>query len=89
MENVLKLILDCLYCLVALCVGGFFVAMIYTDIKKDQRDEIAARNRTGSRISSQTNGILSEIRIGKWWRRGLVLRRFSRGETNENNQYRY
>ena len=38
MENVLKLILDCLYCLVALCVGGFFVAMIYTDIKKDQRD---------------------------------------------------
>ena len=45
MENVLKLILDCLYCLVALCVGGFFVAMIYTDIKKDQRDEIAARNR--------------------------------------------
>ena len=45
MENVLKLILDCLYCLVALCVGGFFVSMIYTDIKKDQRDEIAARNR--------------------------------------------
>lgn len=45
MENVLKLILDCLYCLVALCVGGFFVTMIYTDIKKDQRDEIAARNR--------------------------------------------
>ena len=45
MENVLKLILDCLYCLVALCVGGFFVSMIYTDTKKDQRDKEMARHR--------------------------------------------
>ena len=37
--------MDGLYCLVALCAGGFFVAMIYTDIKKDQRDEEMARHR--------------------------------------------
>lgn len=34
METMMRLILDGLYCLVALCAGGFFVAMIYTDIKK-------------------------------------------------------
>lgn len=45
METMMRLILDCLYCLVALCAGGFFVAMIYTDIKKDQRDEEMARHR--------------------------------------------
>lgn len=45
METVMRLILDGLYCLVALCAGGFFVAMIYTDIKKDQRDEEMARHR--------------------------------------------
>ena len=39
METMMRLILDGLYCLVALCAGGFFVAMIYTDIKKDQREE--------------------------------------------------
>ena len=45
METMMRLILDGLYCLVALCAGGFFVAMIYTDIKKDQRDEEMARQR--------------------------------------------
>lgn len=45
MENVMRLILDCLYSLVALCIGGFFVSMIYTDLKKDQRDDEAARKR--------------------------------------------
>ena len=45
METMMRLILDGLYCLVALCAGGFFVAMIYTDIKKDQRDEEMARHR--------------------------------------------
>ena len=30
METMMRLILDGLYCLVALCAGGFFVAMIYT-----------------------------------------------------------
>ena len=45
METMMRLIMDGLYCLVALCAGGFFVAMIYTDIKKDQRDEEMARHR--------------------------------------------
>ena len=45
METMMRLILDGLYYLVALCAGGFFVAMIYTDIKKDQRDEEMARHR--------------------------------------------
>lgn len=45
METMMRLILDGLYCLVALCAGGFFVAMIYTDIKKDQRDEEMARHQ--------------------------------------------
>ena len=45
METMMRLILDGLYCLVALCAGGFFVAMIYTDIKKDQRDEESFRNK--------------------------------------------
>lgn len=45
METMMRLILDGLYCLVALCAGGFFVAMIYTDVKKDQRDEEMARHR--------------------------------------------
>ena len=39
------MILEVLYCLVALCAGGFFVALIYTDLKKDQRDEEMARHR--------------------------------------------
>ena len=45
METTLKLILEVLYCLVALCAGGFFVALIYTDFKKEQRDEEIARHR--------------------------------------------
>ena len=45
METMMRLILDGLYCLVALCAGGFFVSMIYTDIKKDQRDEEMDRRR--------------------------------------------
>ena len=45
METVMRLILDGLYCLVALCACGFFMAMIYTDIKKDQRDEEMAWQR--------------------------------------------
>ena len=45
METMMRLILDGLYCLVALCAGGFFVFMIYTDIKKDQRDEEMDRRR--------------------------------------------
>ena len=45
METTLKMILEVLYCLVALCAGGFFVALIYTDLKKDQRDEEMARHR--------------------------------------------
>ena len=45
METLMKLILECLYCLLALCACGFFVFMIYTDIKKDQRDEEMARHR--------------------------------------------
>ena len=45
METQMKLILECLYCLLALCACGFFVSMIYTDIKKDQRDEEMARHR--------------------------------------------
>ena len=45
METTLKMILEVLYCLVALCAGGFFVALIYTDLKRDQRDEEMARHR--------------------------------------------
>lgn len=45
METLMKLILECLYCLLALCACGFFVSMIYTDIKKDQRDEEMAQHR--------------------------------------------
>lgn len=45
METILKLILEVLYCLVALCASGFFVALIYTDLKKDQRDEEIACRR--------------------------------------------
>ena len=45
METLMKLILECLYCLLALCACGFFVSMIYTDIKKDQRDAEMARHR--------------------------------------------
>ena len=45
METLMRLILECLYCLLALCACGFFVFMIYTDIKKDQRDEEMARHR--------------------------------------------
>ena len=45
METTLKLILEVLYCLVALCASGFFVALIYTDFKKEQRDEEIARHR--------------------------------------------
>ena len=45
METTLKLILEALYCLVALGTFGFVLALIYTDIKKDQRDEEIARHR--------------------------------------------
>lgn len=60
METTLKLILEVLYCLVALCASGFFVALIYTDFKKEQRDEEIAPppGRTGRSISPQTDGIL-------------------------------
>lgn len=45
METTMRMILEMLYCLVALAASGFFVALIYTDLKKDQRDEEAARHR--------------------------------------------
>lgn len=45
MENIMRMILEMLYCLVALAASGFFVALIYTDLKKDQRDEEMARHR--------------------------------------------
>ncbi len=45
METMMRMILEMLYCLVALAASGFFVALIYTDLKKDQRDEEAARHR--------------------------------------------
>lgn len=45
MENMMRMILEMLYCLVALAASGFFVALIYTDLKKDQRDEEMARHR--------------------------------------------
>ena len=45
METTLKLILEALYCLVELGIFGFILALIYTDIKKDQRDEEIARHR--------------------------------------------
>ena len=53
METMMRLILDGLYCLVALCAGGFFVAMIYTDIKKDQRDEEMARRSEERRVGKE------------------------------------
>lgn len=34
MENMMRMILEMLYCLVALAASGFFVALIYTDLKK-------------------------------------------------------
>ncbi|WP_075580315.1 hypothetical protein [Acidaminococcus massiliensis] len=45
METTLKLILEALYCLVVLGIFGFILALTYTDIKKDQRDEEIARHR--------------------------------------------
>ena len=45
MENMMRMILEMLYCLVALAASGFFVALIYTDLKKDKRDEEMARHR--------------------------------------------
>lgn len=45
METTMQMILEMLYCLVALAASGFFVALIYTDLKKDQRDEEMARHR--------------------------------------------
>ncbi|MGN8758836.1 hypothetical protein [Acidaminococcus fermentans] len=45
METTLKLILEALYCLVALGIFGFILALTYTDIKKDQRDEEIAWHR--------------------------------------------
>lgn len=45
METTMQMILELMYCLVALAASGFFVALIYTDIKKDQRDEEIARHR--------------------------------------------
>ena len=45
MENMMRMILEMLYCLVALAASGFFVALIYNDLKKDQRDEEMARHR--------------------------------------------
>lgn len=45
MENMMRMILEMLYCLVALAASGFFVALIYTDLKKDQRDEEMDRHR--------------------------------------------
>lgn len=45
METTMQMILELMYCLVALAANGFFVALIYTDLKKDQRDEEIARHR--------------------------------------------
>ena len=45
METTMQMILELMYCLVALAASGFFVALIYTDLKKDQRDEEIARHR--------------------------------------------
>lgn len=45
METTMQMILEMMYCLVALAASGFFVALIYTDLKKDQRDEEIARHR--------------------------------------------
>lgn len=45
METTMQMILELMYCLVALTASGFFVALIYTDLKKDQRDEEIARHR--------------------------------------------
>lgn len=35
METTMQMILELMYCLVALAASGFFVALIYTDLKKD------------------------------------------------------
>ena len=45
METTMQMILELMYCLVALAASGFFVALLYTDLKKDQRDEEIARHR--------------------------------------------
>ena len=45
METTMQMILELMYCLVALAASGFFVALIYADLKKDQRDEEIARHR--------------------------------------------
>lgn len=45
METTMQMILELMYCLVALAASVFFVALIYTDLKKDQRDEEIARHR--------------------------------------------
>ena len=45
METTMQMILEMMYCLVALAASGFFVALIYTALKKDQRDEEIARHR--------------------------------------------
>ena len=45
METTMQMILELMYCLVALAASGFFVALIYTELKKDQRDEEIARHR--------------------------------------------
>ena len=79
METMMRLILDGLYCLVALCAGGFFVAMIYTDIKKDQRmKKWPGTGRTGRRISSQADGILPEQVVVNSGGGALCLAVFSR-----------
>lgn len=45
METTMQMILEMMYCLVALAASVFFVALIYTALKKDQRDEEIARHR--------------------------------------------
>ena len=45
METTMQMMLEMMYCLVALAASGFFVALIYTALKKDQRDEEIARHR--------------------------------------------
>lgn len=45
MEMIMRLILEVMCCLVALCASGFFAVMIYMEVKNNQRDEERDRRR--------------------------------------------